>query len=96
VEVARDLIGLSEQIVAFDAAVAYDDEVSSLPACDAGTDCVMLTESCLAAGCFEREAGGLVGVAAPPTETVIWAAPGDRPARRRTRATGRRRSRMES
>ena len=57
VELARDLIGL-EQSVTFDAFVAYEDEASTPPACEAGTDCVMLTESCLAAGCFEREAGG--------------------------------------
>jgi serine protease AprX len=95
VELARDWIGL-EQSVAFDAFVADEDEGSTAPTCEAGTDCVMLAESCLAAGCFEREAGGLVGVAAAPTETVIWAAPAERAGRRRIRATGRRRRRKES
>jgi subtilisin family serine protease len=95
VELARDSIGF-EQSVAFDGLVAYEDEGSSPPACEAGTDCVMLTESCLAAGCFEREAGSLVGVSAAPTETVMWAAPAERPGRRRIRASGRSRRRKES
>ena len=97
VELARDLVGLSEQIVAFDGSGAYDGEISAEPpACDAAAGCGTLTESCLAAGCFEREAGGLVGVAAAPTQTVIWPAPIDRSSRRRTRATGRRLRQKES
>jgi len=73
------------------------DAAVDAPACDAGTDCVALTESCLAAGCFDRPPGGMVGVASAPAQTVIWAAPGDRSGRRRTRASGRRqRRRLES
>jgi serine protease AprX len=96
VELARDLLGLSEQLVAFDAASAYDGEVASeAPSCEAGTDCLMLTDAC-PEGCFDRTAGSLTGVAASPAETVLWGAPADRPGRRRTRATGRRRRQKES
>jgi len=93
VELARDLVGLSEAIVALEAVTAENAVPADPPACDAGTDCTMFTDSCLLAGCFDGDAGGLTGVAASPAQTVVWAGPAQRPARRRLRATaGRRRN----
>jgi hypothetical protein len=95
VELARALVGLSEAVVAFEAVTAEDASVEPLD-CEAGTDCSMLAESCLASGCFDGDAGGLTGVAAAPAESVLWAVPAARAGRRRIRATAGRRRRKES
>jgi serine protease AprX len=98
VELSRDLVGLSQEIMALDGAGAYDSAVPGEAAsCDGSTDCSMLTEACaMNAGCYDPEPSGLTGVAASPQETVIWAAPVERSARRRVRATGRRQRPSES
>jgi serine protease AprX len=98
VELSRDLVGLSEEIMALDGAGAYDPAAGGeTPSCDGSTDCSMLTEPCaINAGCYDREPAGLTGVAASPQETVIWAAPVERSVRRRVRATGRRQRPSES
>jgi serine protease AprX len=96
VELARDLVGLSEAVVAFEAVTAEDAASIQTLDCDAGTDCSMLAESCPASGCFEADAGGLTGVAASPAESVVWAVPSQRTARRRLRATAGRRRRNDS
>ena len=91
VELSRDLVGLSEAMVAFDAAGAYDAVVSGdAPLCDGSSDCSTLTEPCpINTGCDDHGPEGLTGVAASPQDSVIWAAPGERSTRRRVRATGR-------
>jgi subtilisin family serine protease len=98
VELSRDLVGQSEALIAFDRAGASDSAFAGdAPSCDGSVDCSMLTGACaIEAGCFDAEPSGLTGVAASPQETVMWAAPADRSARRRLRVTGRRRRPSES
>ena len=93
VELSRDLVGLSEELIAFERAGASDPAVADdAPSCDGSVDCSLLTGACaIGAGCEDVEAAGLTGVAASPQETVIWAAPAEPSARRRVRATGRKR-----
>ena len=98
VELSRDLVGSSEALVAFDRAGASGSAIAGdAPSCDGSVDCSMLTGTCaIDAGCFDAEPSGLTGLAASPQETVVWAAPADRSARRKLRATGRRRRASES
>ena len=98
VELSRDFVGLSEEILALDGAGRYDSaNPGEAPLCDGSTDCSMLTEPCATnAGCHDGEISGLTGVAASPQETVIWAAPAERSTRRRVRTTGRRQRLSES
>ena len=96
VELARDLVGLSDAVVAFEAVTAEDAASAEPLDCDAGADCSMLAETCLASGCFDGDAGGVTGVAASPAESVVWAVPVQPTARRRIRATAGRRRGKES
>jgi subtilisin family serine protease len=98
VELSRDLVGLSEELIAFEAGAFDSVAADGAPSCDGSVDCWMLIGACaIVAGCYDdAEPSGLTGVAASPQETVIWAAPAERPARRRLRATGRKRRPSES
>jgi hypothetical protein len=91
VELSRELVGLSEAMVALDGAAAYDAMVAAeAPLCDGSSDCSTLTEPCAVnTGCDDHGPAGLTGVAASPQETVLWAVPAERSTRRRVRATGR-------
>ena len=91
VELSRELVGLSEAMVALDGAAAYDAMVAAeAPLCDGSSDCSTLTEPCAVnTGCDDHGPAGLTGVATSPQETVLWAVPAERSTRRRVRATGR-------
>ena len=88
VELSRDLVGSSEQIIALGAREAAESEAAvDMTECEAG-DCLLSSEVC-AEGGFDGEPGAIAGVAAPAAHTVIWAAPVDPTNRRRPRGTGR-------
>jgi serine protease AprX len=99
VELSRDLVGLSEAMVALEGAGgAYaSDAPGETAACEGNADCSTLTEPCAAdAGCDDPAPAGLTGLSVSPQETQIWAAPAERSTRRRVRATRRKQRPTES
>jgi hypothetical protein len=99
VELSRDLVGLSEAMVALEGAGgAYGSDVpGEATACEGTADCSTLTEPCTAdAGCDDRAPAGLTGLSVSPQEIKIWAAPAERSTRRRIRATRRKQRPKES
>ena len=95
VELARAFGDNVEATMAMqDVADLYDIDQALWPvACEGGAaDCGNFDQTCTTwSACFEQEAGALVGVSAPEAHTVVWGIEPDRPARRRSRTSGRKR-----
>ena len=97
VEMARTFVESADPVVSLDGMVDEDwDAASTAFACEMAAGCAADIAACPAeGGCFDYRAGVVVALTAAPADSVVWAAPFDRPARRRPRAKGRRRRSWE-
>ena len=96
VEMARTLVDSGDPFLSLDSIVEDDGYLASAAMeCEtAEAGCADDITICSAeSGCFDYEAGVVVALTAAPADTVVWATPLDRPARRRPRGTGRKRTR---
>ena len=95
VEMARTFVESADPALSLDGMVEDDwDTASAAPVCEqAEAGCAADITICSAEkGCFAYEAGIVVALTAAPADSVVWATRTDRPARRRPRGSGRKRT----
>jgi serine protease AprX len=95
VEMARTFVDQGDPVLPLDSMVEDDGDLAwaGMECETAEAGCSDDVTICAESGCFGYEAGVVVALTAAPADTVVWATPLDRPARRRPRGTGRKRTR---
>jgi serine protease AprX len=92
VEMARTFVESADAEISLDGMFEGDwDAAAAAMVCDLGDDTCFAGSVCPAeGGCFDYGAGIVVALTAAPADSVVWATPFDRRARKRPGAGGRR------